>query len=388
MNIPVSVKHSSVSTVIGNLLYEHGMSTLSQTDSNFHPYHEFPPYYVKDAAYHNGTVWTWMNGPAYYAATRYDLQDVVFPVFKNSIHQILNRGSVGTLSELLDAHPKNGNEPKLSGTYSQAWSLAEFIRSWYQDFLGVSVDATTQTIRLQPKLPSEISDIKFTQRLDSGSVDIAIVKQKEKVVLSFVPNNIRKPYRIDYLWVFENGNAVSKQFQILPTEKFEVEHTEDSMYILTGDWRNRNKKNEPFLLMKNFSEKKYFGHLTLAVPDTNKKYSVLKKPSHALLTHEQVKKNVKRAPILFAKKDSIGDDSGEHGTYTYPKSLHFKKGILDITASEFRYDDKYLYCSLSFANLTDPGWHPEYGFQLTIAAIAINTGKGKSSTVIRFNTKV
>src|SRR6185436_4458070 len=42
-----------------SLVYPYGVATLDQNDDEFHPYHEAPQYYPKDAAYHNGTVWPW-----------------------------------------------------------------------------------------------------------------------------------------------------------------------------------------------------------------------------------------------------------------------------------------------------------------------------------------
>src|SRR5207249_115343 len=125
------------------LVYSHGVGSLSKEDSNFHPYHHYMPYYVQDAAYHNGIVWTWLAGKWIDVAAEYGLHDLAFQVTDNMAGQILGRGAVGTLSELVDAAPRPGEpEPRLSGTYSQAWSLAEFIRNFYQSYLGITVRET------------------------------------------------------------------------------------------------------------------------------------------------------------------------------------------------------------------------------------------------------
>jgi glycogen debranching enzyme len=81
--------------------YPHGVASLAQTDEQFHPYHEFPPYYPKDAAYHNGIVWTWLQGPVISELCKAGLKDSAFVLTQNAIHQILRRGAVER-SQLLD----------------------------------------------------------------------------------------------------------------------------------------------------------------------------------------------------------------------------------------------------------------------------------------------
>jgi glycogen debranching enzyme len=401
MTIPEAVRQNIVLTVLKELVYEYGTSTLSQSDSNFHPFHEYSPYYVKDAAYHTGTVWTWLNGIAIYAATRYDLQDIIFPVTKNSVRQILHRGTVGALSELLDAHPRrNGNfnaispapkintgilagydEPSLSGTYSQAWSLAEFIRSIYQDYCGVSVDIPSKVIRIQPKLPKEINTVEFVQRVGKGSIGIKYYRNKALVTVTITPKNLTEKFGIDYIWVYENGDAVIAPVDLIPDQTLTIEHSHTTLKVLNGKKMILEEKNNPKIFLKNFSDKKYFAKASLATPEIDRQFPVLQGPSYPLLSHEQIKKTNANASLLYQQSDPVGDDAGLKGTYLYPTSQHFKKGILDITNASFHYDEKNLYCSLSFADLYSPGWHQEYGFQLTLAAIMVNTGNGKQRNV-------
>lgn len=382
MPIPEDVRRSMLKTVLAELTFGHGTATLVQSDSNFHPYHEHPPYYVKDAAYHNGVIWTWLNGPLIYAATRYDLQHLVFPVTMNSVAQMLERGCVGTLSELLNVHTKEGEtEPRLSGTYSQAWSLAEFIRSVYQDYLGVSIDLPSKNLRINPKLPPDISSFEMTHRVGNGSVRIRYDRTGDTVTVAVEPITVTHGLHIGYFYVYDNGDAVSAPIDLAPDRPLTIEHTPASLKIFRGGEVIVSERNSRKIFLRNFSDKKYFAGVTLARPDTARRFPVLRGPSHPLLTHGQVRKKSPSARILFSADDPAGDDRGLSQTYTYPTSTHFKKGILDITRAAFRYDSDNLYCSLSFDNLYDPGWHPEYGFQLTLAAIAINTGNGRRSDV-------
>jgi glycogen debranching enzyme len=381
MIMPEAVRQNMVRTIIKELVYEHGTATLAQSDSNFHPFHEHPPYYVKDAAYHNGIIWTWLNGAAIYAATRYDLQDLVFPITKYSVRQMLNRGTVGALSELLDAHPRTDNtEPRLSGTYSQAWSSAEFIRSIYQDYFGISIDLPSATMRVQPKLPKEISTVTFEQRVGAGSVTIFYKNEKERTIVILTPKDLPKKFTIHYLWVYENGDAVNKTYELLPGKTLTIDHTASTLVATQGTTVVREDNDKPGIFLKNFSDRKYFTNISLAQPELKKKFPVLRGPTHPLLSHEQIRTNNRSSTLLFSKSDPVGDDAGIDGTYQYPINEQFKKGILDITNAVIRYDEKNLYCTLTFANLHDPGWHPEYGFQLTMAAVAINTGAGINKT--------
>ena len=382
MAIPENVRQTMVRTVLKELLYEHGTATLAQSDSNFHPYHEHPPYYVKDAAYHNGTIWTWLNGPVIYAATRYDLQHLVYPVTKNSVHQMLERGCVGALSELLNVHTKEGESvPRLSGTYSQAWSLAEFVRSMYQDYLGVSIDLPSKNLRINPKLPPEISSFNILHRVGNGSVRIRYAVVGDTVTVALEPNEIGHGLNVSYFYVYDNGDAVHAPIDLTAELPLTIVHTHSSLEIYRGAELIVSEKKSPKVFLRNFSDKKYFAGVSLARTDTQRRFPVLRGPSHPLLTHAQARKNSAATRTLFSADDPSGDDRGQSQTFEYPSSQHFKKGILDITRALFRYDAENLYCTLTFDNLYDPGWHPEYGFQLTLAAIAINTGNGVQKNI-------
>lgn len=375
MAIPESVRQSMVRTVLGRLTFPHGTATLDQADPNFHPRHEFAPYYVKDAAYHNGTVWTWLNGPMIYAATRYDLQDLVYPVTENSVHQMLDRGTVGALSELLDAHPSGpGAEPRLSGTYSQAWSLSEFVRAVRQDYLGISVDVPSKVLRVNPKLPRHISSFSTVQRAGNGAFAISFRTAGDSVVLRIEPSRITGVWGLNYLYVYPNGDAVSAPLDLPAGRPLTVLHVRDRLVVLTGTDTLLTRSGTPGVFLKDFSDKKYFAGLSLAAPELSRDFPVLRGPAHPLLTHAQVRARNTGARLIAAADDPAGDDAGPAGTYRYPSGAHFRPGILDITRASFSADARNLYCTLTFSSLSDPGWHPEYGFQLTLAAVAIDTG--------------
>jgi glycogen debranching enzyme len=153
------------------LVYPWGTATLDQKDAFFHPYHLAWEHYHKDEAYHNGTVWPWLNGIAMQRMIEFNQIDEAFKLFENSNEQVLQMGCVGGLSENLDAYPHPSKVyPKLTGTYLQAWSNAEQLRVWSQYFLGIRPDLIHQQVTLAPRIPTSVKDLNITTPLGQNGV--------------------------------------------------------------------------------------------------------------------------------------------------------------------------------------------------------------------------
>lgn len=387
-------RQQMIDSVTRNLIYPYGVSTLAQTDSNFHPFHHYEPTYVQDAAYHNGIVWTWLNGQAIHALARSDLQEIIYPVTLNMVHQILERGCVGTLSELLDAYPRQGeNEPRLSGAFSQAWSLAEFVRSTYQDYFGVHVDVLDKRIRITPKLPKEFGNVAFTFYAGAARINARYTITGDTVYVTLQSDStLKEEYAVNYLWVYGNGDAVLSDAILSPRTTLEIIHSKQKLLItkngekITEDSFADSEETGSAWFLKDFSRKKDFSGIHLASPIAGLNIPSLHGPSYEMLNLDHVKQENPRAQVLFDAADSIDDDKGISQTYTYPTNVNFKPGIFDITHATVCYDSSYAYFMLKFRNLSNPGWHPEYGFQLTFAAIAINVGGDSGSVNIGNNS--
>jgi predicted glycogen debranching enzyme len=84
---------------------------------------------TRDAAYHQGTVWTWLIGPFIDAWLRVhpdDLQNAR-DFLKGCVAQLGSRDAcIGSISEIFDAEPPYS--PR--GCVAQAWSVAEVLRCW------------------------------------------------------------------------------------------------------------------------------------------------------------------------------------------------------------------------------------------------------------------
>lgn len=170
------------------LVYPWGVASLSQTDPQFHPQHENWHYYHKDDAYHNGTIWLWNNGIAMQRMIEYGQKEMAWQLFKNMNRQALHEGAVGSLSENADAHPREGKQwVDRSGTFLQAWSNSEHLRVWYQYFLGIRPDLMNGTVVVEPRLPSEITDLDTTMPIGGGRINYKYHDGKFDITLEDLP---------------------------------------------------------------------------------------------------------------------------------------------------------------------------------------------------------
>ena len=176
--VPAGVQARVMRNAVSELLYPYGIASLSQDDKYFHPRHENPDFHHKDAAYHQGTIWGWNAGFTVTALNKFGYQDLSWPLAQNLGRQILGLGTLGNMSELLDALPHESGKLKPSGTYAQSWSVAEYARNGYQDFVGFKPNLLENTLAFSPAIPTgwtsfdavlpfgagEQLDVKFVRR--------------------------------------------------------------------------------------------------------------------------------------------------------------------------------------------------------------------------------
>ncbi len=354
--------------VTERLVYPHGIASLWQEDPDFHPYHHYEEAYVPDAAYHNGIVWTWLAGRWIDAAAGYGLEDLAFQVTQNMVNQILERGAVGTLSELLDAAPRPGEiEPRLSGAFSQAWSLAEFIRTAYQSYLGVSVDATVPRMILRPRLPASIHEVECAIPLGSSTVSLHFERNNGSGDVTLELPDMMKDLTVRLDLPLEDGTVRSYPAMLRGGEKV-ILHFDGSSVVERTGGREIPIAGE---VHGGGVPLSMFAGLHLAVPHVREDLKSLRLPTQRLLTNAEIKQPGSSAEVIYEADDPEGDDTGSTG-YRYPLTTALKPGSLDIRKFEVKADSENDYFVLDFTRLSNPGWHPEYGFQLTFAAIAID----------------
>ncbi len=152
--VPPAVQAAVTRNAVSELLFPYGITSLSQNDPYFHPRHENDAFYHKDAAYHNGTIWGWNAGFTVTALDKFGYQDLAWQLTRNLGDQILHLGTLGSMSELLDALPRDDGTLKPSGTYAQSWSVAEYARNGYQDYVGFKPDLPANTLAFSPAIPA------------------------------------------------------------------------------------------------------------------------------------------------------------------------------------------------------------------------------------------
>lgn len=179
-----SVLEMTTRILTKTLLLPWGILSLDPSHPDFHPRHENPARWHKDAAYHNGTIWGWNAGFAVTALGRFGWQDHAWELTKNLTHQILHLGCVGSMSELVDALPDLDGNPIPSGTFSQAWSVSEFVRNAYQDYLGWHPDLPAGELRFRPALPRAWK--KLRARLPYGEKELLLEVTQEPSGLGLV----------------------------------------------------------------------------------------------------------------------------------------------------------------------------------------------------------
>jgi glycogen debranching enzyme len=100
-----------------------GLRTLNCSNKEYHGRYEGDRW-NRDAAYHQGLVWTWLTGPFLDARSKVYKDNKRTIEFLKAIESHLNEAGIGTVSEIFD-----GDSPHYPrGCIAQAWSVAETLR--------------------------------------------------------------------------------------------------------------------------------------------------------------------------------------------------------------------------------------------------------------------
>ncbi len=117
-------KAMAVLQVITEQLYTAvGLKTLPAADKNFKPFYGGDTLH-RDAAYHQGTVWSWLLGPYIDAIMKLDGSKDQAMAIINAFRYHLNEACIGSVSEIFDAAASH--QPR--GCIAQAWGVAEILR--------------------------------------------------------------------------------------------------------------------------------------------------------------------------------------------------------------------------------------------------------------------
>ncbi len=351
----------SFKTIAPQLVTKNGVLSLAQSDPNFHPYHHSPTLYVQDAAYHNGIIWTWNSAAAISASIDFHQYHYAQALFDNLTAHILDRGAIGTIAELTDAWPQN-EQLNLSGTFSQAWSIAEYLRSFYQDILGVQPDLSQASVTLSPRLLGEMNQIRFNHPIAEDRWDIEY-------------NETENSFEIAINRTESSGIALSCEVLFGTTlNHLKLIWTGQNIHLRfekqMGQWTVPGNIIDYQVSMEAIEIP--INSLPFCEVDTNIDVPVLRGPKHRLLTANEVKNENAFVKTIKHLTDSRGDDRGISGNFIYPANPHFEDGMADVLELKVSEGATSYGFEIKFDNLVDPGWHPEYGYQLTYCALGIS----------------
>lgn len=118
-------RQSIIDITAQELLTPYGLRSLSPKDPNYQGKYGGDRR-QRDGAYHQGTVWAWLIGHFIQAHLKVYQQPQKALSFLSPMAEHLKTGCVGTIGEIFDGDPPFA--PR--GCFSQAWSVAEVLRSW------------------------------------------------------------------------------------------------------------------------------------------------------------------------------------------------------------------------------------------------------------------
>lgn len=125
-----------VNKVWRELYFSYGLRSLSPASPDYHGRY-IGDVAQRDGAYHQGTGWAWLIGPfitAFRRVNDYSAESkTIAERFIAPLKAHLWDHGVGSISEIFDGDPPHA--PK--GCFSQAWSVAEVLRAYVEDILGI-----------------------------------------------------------------------------------------------------------------------------------------------------------------------------------------------------------------------------------------------------------
>ena len=234
-------RQNTLKQIIHNLVHPYGVGTLDAGDKRF-----VASMGTGDEEAYNGPVWTWLTGQFVYALTRYDRQDFSYVLTGAMVKQVLEKDVVGSLPEMFEAAPGPGEAwPRAAGLQPSLTAMAELVRAVYQDYLGIHVDASSNVVSLQPKLPPHITEADFTVMVGSHPVNGLYQRGREVSRMVLLAPDITSPMKFNFIWMMENGDAWRGASVLLPNTPVHIvfgaeeilAYQGDKKTALSGEWK-------------------------------------------------------------------------------------------------------------------------------------------------------
>ncbi len=114
-----------VDACTSHLLTPYGLRSLAPFEAGYQG-HYGGDLRTRDAAYHQGTVWSWLIGPFVRAHLRAYEDKRLARSFLLPLVQHLGQHGLGSVSEIFDGDPPHSGR----GCFAQGWGVSELLRAW------------------------------------------------------------------------------------------------------------------------------------------------------------------------------------------------------------------------------------------------------------------
>jgi hypothetical protein len=238
-------------------VYHRGVGTLSPDDPRFAGTIRSSG---DDNAF-NGPIWTWLNAQAVYSLTRYDRQDLAYILTSHLVEHVLDVGMIGGLPATLSVGPASAEMAEEGSDQCSVDAEAEFIRGFYQDYLGITVDATSNEISLHPKLLRELFPVDCTVLVGRQAVRITYQMADEVLQVALDCSDLRRPAKLAFLFTLPDGIAWQGAAVLLPQTTMKLDFDSDNVVSLRGE---EQFHLEPLQRLVGFSQRNVFTGLHFA----------------------------------------------------------------------------------------------------------------------------
>lgn len=139
-------RRSVVDACARHLLTSRGLRSLAPTEPGYQS-HYGGEQRLRDAAYHQGTVWGWLLGPFVLAHLRVYRDPAAARSFLEPMADHLRAHGLGSLGEIFEGAPPF----RPDGCIAQAWTVGEILRAWTATEVPVTLEG--RAVESTGKLP-------------------------------------------------------------------------------------------------------------------------------------------------------------------------------------------------------------------------------------------
>jgi len=141
--------------------------------------------------------------------------------------------------------------------------MAEFVRTVYQDYLGIRVDVPSSVLRFEPKLPPEINAAEFTVYMGDFPIVGSYLREKDRGRFTISLPDLPRPVKWRFIWTLDKGDAWIGSLSVHPGSTISIVAATEGILAYEGEkemrldeqWfvRGFSKKNDtPLLRLADF----------------------------------------------------------------------------------------------------------------------------------------